>query len=251
MRPFSVEDRERVRQRVLELASSDERVVAAAVIGSLALGGGDRWSDLDLTFGVVDGTPVTDVLADWSNTLVRELDAVHLFDLPSGQAIYRVLLLPGCLQCDLSFAPASAFGAAGPKFTLLFGNAVERPYAEPPSAHELFGYAVHHALRTRFSIERGRFWQAAYWIGSLRDCALALACRTRGLPARYARGVDDLPPDLLRGFEDALVGSLDRDGLLRALDAAIAGLLRESDEVADLAARVDADLRALTAAWDG
>ena len=33
---FSVEDRERVRDRVLELAASDERVVAGAVVGSLA-----------------------------------------------------------------------------------------------------------------------------------------------------------------------------------------------------------------------
>ena len=31
--PFTVEDRERVRDRVLELAASDERVVAGAVVG--------------------------------------------------------------------------------------------------------------------------------------------------------------------------------------------------------------------------
>ena len=49
---FSVDDRERVRDRVLEWASSDARVVAGAVVGSLAHGDGDRWSDLDLTFAV-------------------------------------------------------------------------------------------------------------------------------------------------------------------------------------------------------
>ena len=36
--PFTVEDRERVRDRVLELAAADERVVAGAVIGSLVVG---------------------------------------------------------------------------------------------------------------------------------------------------------------------------------------------------------------------
>lgn len=36
-------------------AEEDERVVAAAAVGSLALNGGDRFSDLDLTFGIPDG----------------------------------------------------------------------------------------------------------------------------------------------------------------------------------------------------
>jgi hypothetical protein len=245
---FTVEERERVRDRVLRLAASDERVVAGAVVGSLAQSDGDRWSDLDLTFAVADGVPLTDVLGDWTRALVDELGAVHLFDLPSGASIYRVFLLPGCLQLDLSFTPASAFGAAGPKFRLLFGEAVEKPHAEPPDPHELFGYAVHHALRARFCIERGRYWQAEYWISGVRDQALSLACRSRGLPSAHGRGADALPADVREGFADGLVLSLERDELLRALGSAIAGLLREAGDVRELAAQVEPELRALTAA---
>src|SRR4030095_16077827 len=123
---FTVSDRERVHDYVLQLASSDARVVAGAVVGSLALSEGDRWSDLDLTFAVADDVSVFDVLEDWTRTIVEDLDAAHLFDLPSGPSIYRVFLLPGCLQFDLSFTPASKFGAAGPKFKLLFGSAEEQ-----------------------------------------------------------------------------------------------------------------------------
>src|SRR4030095_12632967 len=125
----------------------------------LALGEGDRWSDLDLTFGVTDGIPITEVLDDWTRRINTELDAAHLLDVPSGPSLYRVFLLPGCLQFDLSFTPAAEFGALGPTFRRLFGHAVERPQPGPPSAHELFGYAVHHALRARFCIERRRYWQ--------------------------------------------------------------------------------------------
>jgi hypothetical protein len=244
---FSVEERERVRDRVLELASSDARVVAGAIVGSLADGGGDRWSDLDLTFAVADDVPVADVLSDWTRRVVDELDAVQLFDLPRGASIYRVFLLPGCLQFDLSFTPASAFGAAGPRFRLLFGEAVERPYAEPPSPHELFGYAVVYALHARVCLERGKYWQAEYWVSAVRDYALSLACRRRGLPAREGRGFDDLPADVRDSFADALVRSLDRDELLRALGVAVDGLLREADEARELAARVEPQLRVLTA----
>ncbi len=242
---FSVEERDRVRERVLELASTDSRVVAGAVVGSLALGGGDRWSDLDLTFAVADGVPVEEVLADWSARVIAELDAVHLFDLPSGATTYRVFLLRGCLQLDLSFAPASAFAAGGPNFRLLFGNAVEKPFASPPPAQELFGYAVHHARAARVGIERGRYWQAEHWISALRDHALSLACRRRDLPVRHGRGFDDLPAEVLGAFEGALVRSLEREELLRALGCAVGGLLRESGDVRDVAARVEAQLREL------
>ena len=61
-RVFSIEDRDRVREHVLALAEADPRVVAAAVVGGLADGAGDRWSDLDLTFAVADTVPLDDVL---------------------------------------------------------------------------------------------------------------------------------------------------------------------------------------------
>ena len=172
---FSVEERDRVRDRVLALAAADPRVVAGAVVGSLALHRGDRWSDLDLSFAVVDTVPVDDVLRDWTRTLADKLDAVTLFDLAVGSSLYRVFLLPGCLQVDLSFTPAAGFGATSPRFRLLFGTAVARPSPSAQSPHELFGHAVHHALRARFCIARGRVWQAEYWISGVRDYALQLA----------------------------------------------------------------------------
>ena len=234
----------------MHLAASDARVVAGAVVGSLAVGEGDRWSDLDLTFGVADDVPVEEVLEDWTRKLVEDFDAAHLFDLPSGASIYRVFLLPGCLQFDLSFTPASQFGAVGPTFRLLFGSSVERPQFSPPSAHELFGYAVHHALRARFCIERGRYWEAEFWISSTRDYALSLACLHHGLPTEYGRGFDALPPEMREPFQETLVTSLERDELLRALGVTIEGLLHQVDEVQELAAKVEPQLRMLTVAWD-
>jgi hypothetical protein len=97
-------------------------VVAGAAVGSLAVDGGDRFSDLDLTFGIADHVPVADVLDNWTRTLVDELDAVHLADLERGPTTYRVFLLPDALQFDLSMTPAAQFRPAGPRFRLLFGE---------------------------------------------------------------------------------------------------------------------------------
>jgi hypothetical protein len=250
---FSIDDRDWVRDFVLTLTSSDPRVVAGAIVGSLALHEGDRWSDLDLTFAVVDDVPVLDVLRDWTRTLSDELDAVELFDLAVGASIYRVFLLSGCLQFDLSFTPASAFGATGPKFRLLFGGAIDKPSTSSPSPRELFGYAVHHALRARLCLERGRVWQAEYWLSGVRDNALTLACLRRELPAQQGRGFDALPAEVRDALRDALVRSLEREELLRALRVAIAGLLREAAQVrelAEMATKVAPHLHELTSAWE-
>lgn len=146
---FTTGDRDRAKERVLALAESDERVVDGRMVGSLATGGSDAFSDLDLTFAVAEGIPVLDVLDDWSRTVEDDLGGLRLFDLPSGVQ--------------------------------------------------------------------------------------------RGLPARYGRGFDDLPGDLLGRFEGAIVRSLERDELLRALRVAVDGLLHEGDELPELRTLVEAD----------
>ena len=114
----------------------------------------------------------------------------------------------------------------------------------------LFGYAVHHTLRARFCIERGRWWQAEYWISGVRDYALHLACRRRGLPAAHGRGFDDLPAEVHELFTGALVASLTRAELLRALGCAVRGLLAEAEEVQEVATKVAPQLERLIAAWN-
>jgi hypothetical protein len=241
---FSSDDRTRVRDRILELAAHDQRVVAGAVVGSLAHGDGDRWSDLDLAFGVADDVSVTDVLADWTARVSAEFDALHLFDLPAGAAIYRVFLLAGGLQCDLSFRPASQFGAGGPRFRLLFGAAVDVPPATPRPAADVFGWAVAYVREARACIDRGRPWQAEHSVSAVRDHALDLACSRHGLPMRFGRGFDELPPEVLARFDGTLVQSLERDELLRALEQCVDCLLREAAEVEELAARAEPRVRA-------
>lgn len=242
---FSEADRQQAYDRVLEWAHADPRVVAGAVVGSLALQPGDRWSDLDLTFAVADGVHLHDVLDDWSARLATDFGAVRLFDLSSAAATYRVFLLRGCLQFDLSFSPAAHFGAIGPNFRLLFGAAAPKPFVEPPSADGLFGYAVHHAVRAYVSIQRGRYWQAEYWISSLRDNAMGLACRRLGLPAYYGKGFDALPEDIRARCADALVRSLDGPELSRALKSAVDALVREGGEAGELRSRVEPLLQEL------
>jgi hypothetical protein len=229
----------------VDWAQADPRVPAAAEVGSRALGGGDRWSDLDLTFAVSPPARVADVLADWSARFEREFQAAALFDLPFRSTIFRVFLLPGTLQVDLSFTPAPEFGPYGPGFRLLFGEAVEREPAPSTSAVHSFGFAVHHAARARIAIERDRPWLAEYWISGMRDETLGLACLARGYEPRYARGADRLDAELKAAFEPALVRGLGRAELLRAFTAAVGLLIAHGAPAGDLATRAVPRLREL------
>jgi hypothetical protein len=240
---FTVEERDAVRDRILEIAETDERVVAAAVVGSLSVGTGDEWSDLDLSFAVSDDASLDEVIEDWTTQLAAELDSLVLFDLVSGATTYRVLMLPGCLQVDLSFTPAALFGPRSPRFRLVFGDAGEVPPARPPDVGDLFGWAVVYARAGRGYIARGRLWQAAYCIDGVRERTLALACIRRGLDGSHGRGFDDLPPDVLDPIRRSLVRSMEPEGLLEALQAAVDALLRESSALGEVATKAGESLR--------
>jgi hypothetical protein len=249
---FTVEQRDAVRERVLRLAEEDDRVIAGAAVGSLAVDEGDRFSDLDLTFGIADHVAVTEVLEDWTTTLIDELGAVRLADLERGPTIFRVFLLPDALQFDLSLTPEARFRPAGPRFRLLFGEtAAAEPDAPmspgnlfiptPAVAGDLFGWGVIYALHARACIERGRFWQAEHYVGAVRDHALSLACLRRGLRAVQARGYDDLPGEILARFEDTHVGAVEPAALRAALAASVLALVREGAEADLLPAKVVAE----------
>jgi predicted nucleotidyltransferase len=236
---FTVEQRDALRERMLRRAEHDDRVVAGAAVGSLAVGAGDEYSDLDLTFAI-DGAFVSDVLDDWTSELEAELEAVRLVDLEAGSTIYRVFLLPDALQFDLSMTPAAEFRAAGPKFQLLFGETApgDPPPRDPsqgsifirtpPVARDVLGWGVIYALHARSCIERGRLWQAEHYVGAVRDHGLALACIHHGVIAVQARGYDDLPAETLARFDGTHVGSLEPGTLRRALAASVRGLLDEA-----------------------
>jgi len=238
---FTVEQRDALRERVLRLAEADERVVAGAAVGSLAVDDGDRFSDLDLTFGIADHVRVNEVLDDWASRLIDGLDAVPLADLERGPTIYRVFLLPDALQLDLSMTPAALFRPAGPRFRLLFGETgaggpeVPAPPGDlfiptPTLAGDLFGWGVIYALHARACIERRRLWQAEHYVGAVRDHALSLACLRHGLPAVQGRRYDDLPPETLARFAATHVGTVEPAVLRTALAASVLALMQEGGE---------------------
>lgn len=224
---FSEEERNRLRQTLLDRAKADPRITGAAITGSFAGGTADRWSDLDLYFGVGGGATRDEVLEDWSGFIYRQYGALHHFNLQAGPAIYRAFLLPDGLEVDLAFTPETAFGARRKTFQLVFGEPAPPPAEAELDPYHLIGLAWHHILHARIGIERRRSWLAEYWIHTVRDHTLTLACRRLGQAIDHGKGFDALPAVLLAEYEQTLVRSLESAELARALAAVTERFLAE------------------------
>lgn len=224
---FTIDQRELIRSKILERASDDRSVSAAAVTGSGAAGAEDRWSDIDLAFALADGFELTPALSEWTSYMYTEHSAIHHLDVPSGAWLYRVFLLPGTLQVDLAFVPSSEFRPLAPTFKLVFGSAHEARHFPPPSVGDLIGLGWLYALHARSCIARGRLWQAEYMVTGVRNQALALACIRHGLPAVHGRGLDELPCEVTGKFDRALVARIDVEEMTRAFEVAIDGFIKE------------------------
>jgi hypothetical protein len=229
---FTSEQRAHLRAQLLERASRDSHISSAAITGSAALGSEDRWSDIDLAFAVPDNVAVSEVLADWTNYMYNQHRALHHLDVPSGQWIYRVFLLPDTLQVYLAFVTAGELRALSPSFRIVFGQPNEPRDRPVPNAQEIIGLAWLYALHVRSSLARHKLWQAEYMISAVRDHTLALACLRHALPTVHARGIDQLPPAVKASFEDSLVHKLDRAELAQAFSS-IARLLIEEIRAVD------------------
>jgi hypothetical protein len=243
---FTPDERVRLREAIVAAAREDPRISGGALTGSAAASAEDRWSDIDLAFGLKPGTDMQAVLADFSKRMYELHDALDHVDVPFARWIYRVFLMRSSLQVDLAFVPDDDFRARAPSFRLLFGSSRDAQHAPPPDARQLIGYGWLYALHARSSIARGKLWQAEYMVSQVRDHVLALACVRLGLPAREGRGMDRLPRDVTDRVAGALVQRIDAQELRRAAHVAIEALIDEIRHVdVSLAGRLDDPLREL------
>jgi predicted nucleotidyltransferase len=224
---FTPDQRARVRSDLLEYAARDQRLSGAAITGSAAAGNEDKWSDIDLAFGVADPAHLDGVLSDWTSYMYEKHAALHHLDVAAGLWTYRVFLLPGALQVDLAFVQATEFGPLAPTFRLIFGTANELRNFPPPTPGGIIGLGWLYALHARTCIARNHLWQAEYMISGVRDHALALACIRHGLSAVHGRGIDQLPIEVTARFEGALVRHIDAVELSRAFRVAVEGFRTE------------------------
>jgi len=213
---FTPDERERLRDELVAVARQDGNLCGAAHTGSAASSQLDRWSDIDLALCLKTGASYDQVVAEWTERLYQRHDAVAHVDVMRGATLFRVFLLKNTLQVDVAFWPAEEFGAIGPNFRLIFGEAKPARPEPPSNSQALIGMAWLYALHVRSSLARGRVLQADYMLSGMRNHVFELTCVRCGVIAKQGRGLDDLPASERAAAARCIPGSLEPSELKSA-----------------------------------
>lgn len=227
---FTVGDRDRLRDRLIERARGDNRVVGCALVGSMARGEEDAWSDIDLALRLAPTSDFDSVVGNWTAWLREAIKIADTFDIHAFGALYRVFFCDTSLQIDLSFWPHDTFRSTGEPVRMMFGeapSAAERGKAETSQPIRM-GWL--YALHARSAIARGRVWQAEMMLGDLRDQILALACIRCGLNPEHGRGAHLLAPAETADLLAARATRLEDAELRRSLRATVRAYLAEVEQ---------------------
>ncbi len=218
LKKFSLLERKEILDYILKMATSDERSSGGALVGSFATGTEDKWSDIDITFGIKRQYDHQKVLENWTAILKKQYDIKHHFDVIVKKSIYRVLLFGNGLELDLSISPEDHFGPKTPTFSLLFGKPGHGLNGDAPNVNSIIGWGWHHILHARAAIHRTKHWQALFFINRLRDLIIELKCYRQHVPHQHARGADQLNEADLSELKKTLVSQLTSDILANHLN---------------------------------
>jgi predicted nucleotidyltransferase len=253
---FSPDERDATLPRLVSLLERDERIEAAVIDGSIGTGRADRWSDLDVAAVVSDGYDCESVAEDWIQRMYRELPVAHHYRTAFGPTIVPGFLLRNGLEIDLSFTPSAEFEVWAPvQIAFDRSGAATRAAAKPtswsptPDWSGEAGFAWHDVLHACVAANRGKPWQAVYYLQRVRNRTLSLASERHGWDADEFTRVDELPSAERDPLQASLVAGLDRATLLQAIDVATRAFLaelRRGDP--DLAERLEAPLIAFVQA---
>lgn len=227
MEIFTPGDRERVRAELVSAAKKDPDLCGAAHTGSAASARLDRWSDIDLALCIKSDAANEQVVSRWTDRLYQQHGAVAHVDVMRGATLFRVFLLENTLQIDLAFWRAEEFGAIGPNFQLIFGEAKPPQVSPQPNAQALIGMAWLYALHVRSSLLRGRLLQTEYMLSGMRNHVFELACLRCSVIAHQGRGLDDLPASERATAAACLPQSLESVELKRSFQNTMQALVNE------------------------
>ena len=250
---FTPDDRERVLEKVLDLARADHRLDAAVLTGSLGSGKEDRWSDIDIAFVVSEVETCPQVTGDWVDLCEGQFDVAHRYEIAFGTTLVRGFLLRDGLELDLAFTPAADFVVWGPVRVMFDRSGSATRAAEQPQAWAITpdwsgeaGFGWHDVVHACAAANRNRPWQAIFYLQRVRNRTLALASQRHGHDAEEFKHVDDLPENERDPLLESLVGNLDQTSLIAAIEVATNGFVTELQRGnPDLAARLAPPLSAV------
>ncbi|MCC8108947.1 MAG: nucleotidyltransferase domain-containing protein [Planctomycetes bacterium] len=217
-------------RRAVSVLCRDERIVGIAVAGSLAEGGADEWSDVDLVVAVEPdrhqsvledrhrlAAALGDLAAAFTGEHVGEPRLlVCLYDNPVLHVDLKFVPLPDAVPVVDN--PVVLWARDGRLEAVLRQRVGAYPLPDRQWSEDRFWIWIHYLAG---KIARGELFEAMEGLSFLRVTVLApLGLANAGTSSSGVRRVEEKSPELA-GALAATVAEYDRDSLRTALEAAV------------------------------
>ncbi len=218
-------------QTIVEAYAQDERVLAIGVLGSVARGTWDEWSDLDLDIVTTD-----------------ELDAVAEGHRLGGHAALVLptrpgevdVVLPTLEEFSIRYHPLGTTNAHIVDDLKIISGTIDRDQivaaglrvSRPPRSLELIvSEALRFAIGVHIRVRRQQFWQAVWLLDEVRARLMEVFAVARGVMP--VRGFDALATPELQRRMSALLARDDLGSVQRAVVSALDLLEHDLPTLAD------------------
>lgn len=227
-----------------DACSADERIVAAFLGGSLARGGSDEYSDVDLCVITADDA-IDDTVADRAGLVQRLGEPLFLEDFGDPRNVFFILAdgtegeIFFFAEGELDRIDAGRFRSLVDERDILPREEFPGPRPDPVDQVEELRRALtwfwHDLSHFTTAIGRGQLWWAAGQLEILRACCVTLVRIEHGLESHdepYEKLDGEIPPGELEALRSTFVPP-ERAALLEAADRLLAFYRALAPDVAE------------------
>ncbi|HJR98163.1 MAG TPA: nucleotidyltransferase domain-containing protein [Actinomycetota bacterium] len=230
--------------RFADACSADERIVAAFLGGSVARGGSDEYSDVDLCVITTDEA-IDDTVADRASLVRRLGEPLFLDDFGDPRNVFFILAdgtegeILFFAEGELDRVDAGRFRSLVDEWDILPREEFPEPLPDPADQIEelrrVLTWFWHDLSHFTTAIGRGQLWWAVGQLEILRACCVNLVRIERGLEAHdepYEKLDGEIPPGDLEALRSTFVPP-ERAALLEAAGRILAFYRALAPDVAE------------------
>lgn len=207
---YTREDKEKIKQKILEIAKGHGEVCGVILVGSSANNKGDEYSDLDISIVVSEEGKTEEVWKKINAEVKTALKLVFLYENTYAENNYlSVTFMENFLEVDLGVISLDLLEARRPDWEIIFdrdGSVLKKmqetsnPESDKIKFDEEFinvnlTHALYHTRNFLVALRRGRLFRAMKEIEDFRNNLIDLVGDQEGLATKHYREVDKFAED--------------------------------------------------------
>lgn len=247
MRLFTCDDRERIKNELIELFSEFKEVISVILVGSASIGFTDEISDLDFCIVVENNSNIGNLIRVVNEKIKDKYPVMDLLEVP--QRGLSVCILYNFLEIDIGFTTIDNLTARRGRWMVVYDstnktdevmrqsweiNKNNKGKTGPIDARAQYVSIAediwHYLFHAIAGIKREKYWRVIGEMDIARNMLIELLGYKYSLETKRFRDVDEFPPEVKSILERTFAVNLNQKDLIKCLHALINAIYTELDE---------------------